>query len=872
MDDSTDGRLDHNRLERAMSVFLSWQDRSDRESAPELLAGHPELHDLLEPLLEDELGATLDDGPAQPSSAIRSRRISDYRVVREIGRGGMGVVYEAHQESLDRRVALKVLDARWTALPQTIARFRREAGTVGRLRHPGIVEVHGVGRDGDVHWFAMELVEGRSLDAVVREFADRVPSTLRGADLLGIAPRSADGRTPGSSVPDQRLLSAPWPTAVARIVGEVAQALGYAHSQGVLHRDVKPSNVLLRTDGRALLVDFGLAREEALPAMTASGEFAGTPQYLAPEQVEGRSADQRSDVFSLGATLYELLTLRRAFSGTTEAEVLDAVRSRDPLDPRRIDPALPPDLVAVTMRALEKEPARRYPDVLSFAADLEAFADGRPVQARPISTFERIRRQARRHPARAAAVGAIALLVLALSGFGGWAIARQPEILAGRERLRLERIQDELEAGFAAHVLHDLDAAQRSFRQVLEIDPGNVYALTAMSLSGFLSLPESIALLDRYHTTGSEPRGLDLVRAELRRLQGRDDEAATLRESVGTLATATEQFIAGFVALPRADQMRGQAPFEVAMGHFHNAILRSEHANFIHYQYYALAASRVDGAEDTSRAITDAVLQLWPDRADALLVAGIAITYVDADRALQLFQRAVELEPDRGVLRRNLSVAYTQLGRSDDALRELMKAAELDPADHIAQAFLAMQLFRRGELDEAILHIEKAIEIAPHDGKHFVSAAHLYEKAGDPETSLAMLEQAIALDPGNPRAHRSMVGLHYVQRRFDGMVAEGVRWTERWPDDPKAWQALAKMCVEEPYEGAGQDLPRAHAAARRAVELDDGAVSWSLLAAVRAAEGDAEAAREAAAKARERLDRADPQERPAVEERISRWR
>jgi tetratricopeptide (TPR) repeat protein len=330
-------------------------------------------------------------------------RVAGHEILAELGRGGMGAVYLALDRDLGRRVALKVLPPSYAAGGRGRDRFLREARAVARLQHANIVPVHDLGEDDGAPWFTMEFVEGRTLaDAVARLRAKVArPETLVGADLAeagGFAPRDAS-----------------YADAAARLALELAEALAHAHAAGVVHRDVKPSNVMLRKDGRAMLFDFGLADVAAEGSLTLTGAFMGTPHYASPEQALGRAdADHRTDVWSLGATLYELLTLAQPFQAATAHAVLAKVQKDDPAPPRALNPRVPADLAAVCLTAMEKDPARRYLTAADFAADLRRFLANEPVAARPVGPLGRLARRVQRHPAVAAAVVATALLVLAI--------------------------------------------------------------------------------------------------------------------------------------------------------------------------------------------------------------------------------------------------------------------------------------------------------------------------------------------------------------------------------------------------------------------------------------------------------------------------
>jgi hypothetical protein len=321
----------------------------DREA---VLAAHPEHAAALRRFFDvlDLIEAPPAAGGARPTT------LGEFRILREIGRGGMGVVYEAEQASLKRRVALKLLPAGMAGDPKVVARFRREAEAAGRLRHPNVVPVYSVGEAGGLPFFAMELVEGRSLAAVIRARA-------AGADA-GLPP-DPDG----------------WRRWCALTIASVADALQDAHGKGIVHRDVKPANILLEADGTPRLTDFGLALDLGAPGLTTTGETFGTPLYMSPEQALRREAPlgPATDVYSLGVTLYEALTLRSPYEGDTTADILAALRDGSIVAPRDADPGMPAALEGILRRALRREPSERYAAVADLARDLRAFAEGRPV-------------------------------------------------------------------------------------------------------------------------------------------------------------------------------------------------------------------------------------------------------------------------------------------------------------------------------------------------------------------------------------------------------------------------------------------------------------------------------------------------------------
>ncbi len=392
-------------------------------------------------------------GPTGPASYAWGEgretpsRLGDYRIVREVGRGGMGVVYEAIQESLGRRVALKTLTARPVLDAHLQKRFEREARAAAGLHHSNIVPVFGVGHEGGVRYYAMQFIEGEGLDRILRQMrAHRragagVPGPF--AQDGGAVPEAElawelwSGHLPAGSG-SGRIESAPGPVpdrpaglpkahpprgnrpyyaAVARLGRQAAEALAYAHAQGILHRDVKPSNLLLDRQGTVWVTDFGLAKAVGEQEdLTQSGDLVGTLRYLAPERLSGR-CDVRSDVYSLGLTLYELVTLRPAFEATDRNKLVQDVLHGAILRPRRLAPDLPRDLETILLKATAREPAQRYARAGALADDLRCFLEQRPIRARRIGVVGRTLRWARRHPLVALLL--VSLILTLSAGFAG---------------------------------------------------------------------------------------------------------------------------------------------------------------------------------------------------------------------------------------------------------------------------------------------------------------------------------------------------------------------------------------------------------------------------------------------------------------------
>ena len=447
-------------VEELAEDFLERYRRGERPAVSEFIARAPEhadeIRDLFPALvlMEQADPATDTDRPPAPAAPFHLERLGDYRLIREVGRGGMGIVYEAEQEALGRHVALKILPLPTTKDVRSLARFRREARSAARLHHTNIVPVFDVGEREGVHYYAMQFIQGQGLDEVIAELrrlrqpkvpgsagqptgpaselifslAESVVSGYFRANGTTAGPAPPAGPSPGT-VPNGSKTSVltdrsdfstrsdfHFYRSAARIALQVSEALAYAHGQRVLHRDIKPSNLLLDAHGCAWVTDFGLAKEEG-DSLTGTGDVVGTLRYLAPERLNGVS-DARSDIYSLGLTLYELLTLRTAFAETDRVRLVQQITRHEPAAPRKLEPHLPRDLETIVLTAIAKEPGRRYATAADMADDLRRFLADRPIHARRTSQWEHAWRWCRRNPGWAGTAAAVLglLLVIAVGG------------------------------------------------------------------------------------------------------------------------------------------------------------------------------------------------------------------------------------------------------------------------------------------------------------------------------------------------------------------------------------------------------------------------------------------------------------------------
>ncbi len=453
----SDPSSDVNPLDALAEEFVARHRRGERPSLDEFIAPPPRPR-RRHPRSLSRFSA---DGGRPPRAGRRDRtlrgrrrrpalkRLGDYRILREVGRGGMGVVYEAEQESLGRHVALKVLPAHALLEPQRLRRFHREAKAAARLHHTNIVPVYGVGEQDGLHYYVMQFIQGQGLDQVLDElkqlrqsrqggsakhngaesaalslltgkFAPGAAVEDDGGERRGVRPparRRADAAplAPGSSAESGRSDTgrAYW-GGVARIGIQTAQALAYAAAQGTLHRDVKPSNLLLDGHGNLWVTDFGLAKAADSEDLTHTGDIVGTLRYMAPERFSGKG-DLRSDLYSLGLTLYELLALRPAFEAPDRQQLVHQVLHAEPPRLRQLDRAIPRDLETIIHKAIDREPARRYQTAEEMADDLQRFLDDRPIRARRVGALEKAWRWRGATPSLRALSAAVALLLVGLT-------------------------------------------------------------------------------------------------------------------------------------------------------------------------------------------------------------------------------------------------------------------------------------------------------------------------------------------------------------------------------------------------------------------------------------------------------------------------
>ncbi len=448
---------------KAAGEFTERVQRGERPDLDEFLRRYPEVADVLRQVLP-----ALECVAPEPSGSVAGspapRELGDFHIVREIGRGGMGIVYEAEQISLKRQVALKLLPAAAALDGHRLSRFKNEAQAAAQLHHNHIVPIYAVGAEGGYHYYAMQLIGGQNLADMIRHLRDLVDAKSEPCAESELRAQTDTDAKDRSTLPHF-----PSPTyfrTAAQLGMQAALALHHAHQVGILHRDVKPANLLVSAGCHLWITDFGLARLQDETRLTQTGDLLGTLHYMSPEQALGQSAmvDQRSDVYSLGATLYELATLEPLFRGEGREALLRQISQDEPRRPRRLNPAVPVELETLILKAVAKSPGERYLTAGEMADDLQRFLEDQPIRARPPTLVQRTSRFLRRHRALAASVAAflfLGLIGLGVANFLLWQAnervqeeSDRAQKALGREATQRGRAEQNL--GLALRALNDI--------------------------------------------------------------------------------------------------------------------------------------------------------------------------------------------------------------------------------------------------------------------------------------------------------------------------------------------------------------------------------------------------------------------------------
>jgi hypothetical protein len=722
-----------------------------------------------------------------------SQQLGDFEIIREIGRGGMGIVYEARQISLNRRVALKVLPFASMLDDRQIARFRNEALAAAQLHHPHIVPVYAVGQERGVHFIAMQYVAGQSLEQAIAGLraaqgephshpASRPPLGDSAASTVSLAARDMETDDAGSVLSQGPIRTSGHCDTAARLIMEAADALHHAHECGVIHRDVKPSNLLLDSRGKIWVADFGLARTSASSGVTVSGDLLGTLRYMSPEQAAGRAAlvDGRADVYSLGATLYELLTLRPVHEGDDRQAVLHRIEHCEPASPRATNSAIPYDLETIVLRALAKSRDERYGTARDLADDLKRFLSGQaPTARRPTLVDHAVRWVQRRR--KAAALAAAALLTVTL-------VTTTAAVLVTREKASTEHEKQRAEAALAES-RQSLARAEEHYRQARDVVdrfggglareladmPGSepirrrLLAATLEYYREFIDSAEGDSSLDRDMAAACfKAAGLSDT------LGQRDDAVRLCQESVQRFDDLAAGKPTDLPLLAERAKVRGALAVLLA------GTGDAESARQAHQQTIAAWTTLLDAAKNNSTERVDWTCDLARARSNfGLFQASLgndAAARGEFTRAISLLTPLADDPVASPRVRRELAVCFNNLSyveRDQDILqaeRAVRQAVDmLEPlviagdADMPLRADLALAYSNLGAIEgqrrqwrDACKAHERAIELqqqlvrqAPAVVSHrrelaasFSNLGQAYDSAGRPDESLAAFDQA----------------------------------------------------------------------------------------------------------------------------------
>jgi serine/threonine protein kinase/tetratricopeptide (TPR) repeat protein len=736
------------------------------------------------------------------SDAQRSVELGDFILSREIGRGGMGVVYEGRQVSLDRRVAVKVLPFAAVLDSKQIARFKNEAQAAAQLHHPNIVPVFAIGADRGMHFYAMQYIEGQPLDQAIRELrrqdnldvdpgSQTVASSERDSsddsrnttvadraavdralvdraavdraieDLCGTTQGMGAAATKGVHQLTRRI------DGIVRLAIDAANALHCAHEYGVVHRDIKPSNLILDENGKIWITDFGLARCQGNVTLTKTGDIIGTMRYMSPEQALGKNAlvDHRTDIYSLAATLYELLSLTPAIPGEDEPQVLRNVVDRDPRPIRQIRSEIPADLATVLGKAMAKYRDDRYTTAEEFADDLRRVIEGKPTFARPPTWIERGVKWARRHKSLVAGAAAICFILVVGSSLSTFLIAREKlkaDSNAARAEQRLREahtVVDRFGSQFAERlatiegaetlrneVLQETLGYYRNFVQeasgnpALQFDLAMTYSKIG-SLSGEIgsskdSIEAHTTAIDMFRTLADrEPH-----EREYRRhwAMSQNNLGLALRRA-GRLADATTAYRA---AIDLQKEMAGQpdhsaeALTDLALSYTNIGLLHAETNQIrdaVDWFHQAIDLQKLILAQisDDQDGAAQRLTRIGVLRKLAASYNNLSSVYLESDtsRSIEYYQRALQhqvdaakLDSDGQEIQSQLALIFNNLGAAqsrqellEDAAASQLRAIEIQdrlvkraPAKKRHRRDLAVSINNQGLLHRKLKRLDEA--------------------------------------------------------------------------------------------------------------------------------------------------------------------
>jgi serine/threonine protein kinase/lipoprotein NlpI len=785
------------------AVVVAYLEELEKGHAPEVqkwLARYPELANELADFLVDQhkvhrwtgllreaarsvaepimdLTPTVDERMLEATPSHRVRLLGDYMLLAEIARGGMGIVYRARQMSLDRLVAVKMILAGQLASMADVQRFQTEAVAAARLEHPHIVPIYEVGEHDGQHFYSMKLMEGGNLADQLTELNER-------------------------------------PRAAAALVSKIAQAVHHAHQHGILHRDLKPGNVLLDSAGEPHVSDFGLAKH--LSDLHQSSVVVGTPSYMAPEQASGQQGlTTASDVYSLGAILYAMLTGRPPFRAENRQATLHQLAEQTPARPRTLNARVDRELETICLKCLDKSPAQRYHSAQALANDLERYLADEPIEARPTSLWARGLKWARRRPAVAAllAVSVAAILSLGTSYLQYQDQRASAAEHALQERHRTDELQKEVrrllrlgEQALAQHKWADAKAYLASARQLL----GAEKALLDLQAPVELALAASDVALRRAEARQEADQRLRsfMQLREEALLQGTLATGALLPDSTDTIRATAQAALSCFAvsvapatgpifAEPFTHEERqtvqegcyelllmlAESEAQARPGRLEQAIRLLDRAAALGHETRAYHLRRARylqqlGDSPGARQASDRAAALPPTGAlDYFMLGEDLQRQGQLQAAISMFQQAQRLQPDHFWTRYFLAVCYLRLqpARADLARENL--TACLRPGPQTLWVYLLrgiahseLELFQAAEED-----FQKALDCQPHDEARYalyLNRGVVFRRQGKTTQAIVDLQQAIALKPRQYQAYANLAKVYRQQKQFAAALGQ----------------------------------------------------------------------------------------------------
>jgi serine/threonine protein kinase/Tfp pilus assembly protein PilF len=672
----------------------------------------------------DDPGRELDGKKAARSAKILGD-FGDYELLEEIGRGGQGVVYRAHQKSLNRTVALKVIGlGPWTTQGH-LKRFRREAEAAAHLEHPCIVPIYEVGERDAQCYFSMKFVEGGQLDEVVRH----TPMSIRQS---------------------------------AELVVKVARTVHYAHEHGILHRDIKPGNILLDQNGEPHLTDFGLARLlDAQSSVTRTIDVLGTPSYMAPEQAAAETSklSKATDVYGLGAVLYQLLTGQPPFAGGTTYETIRLLRETEPRHPRLLNPKIDRDLSTICLKCLEKDPKRRYSSALALAEDLEHWLKHEPIQAHRTGIFTRARKWVRRNRAITALIGSLVALAAAMSwnvwksGLISRPLTKSIAVLPFENLSRApdnaflaDGLQDEILTDLAriadlkvisrTSVMQYKSGVARDLRKIgHQLGVANVLEGSVQRASNRVRVNVQLVdtrsdrhqwaqTFDRDVTDvfGVEDQIAETIAAQLKANLSSAEKSAierapTIDLTAFDLYTRAKNLLTGFWNAPGTKLLEAADLLNQAIARDPSFFKAYCLLAFTHDRLYFLGYDHTAARLALAEAAILEALRLHPDAGEAHLARADNLYrgYLDYDAALAELEVAAKTLPNNADVFELKGYIQRRQGKQEEAVRSLERAVDLDPRNSFTLQQIALSYLKVRHFADEKSVLDRALAIEPND-------------------------------------------------------------------------------------------------------------------------------------------------------------